>query len=428
MRVRRHPSPGVAGGLVVVLLVAAGCGGTIVQATPARTPASVNAPRPTAAPEPVPPSPNLAIDREPVRTAWTRQIDEAVGTSDVSVAVGIGDRLVYLHRGDIARIPASNEKLLTTAVALDTWGASHRFPTSAEAERAPRDGVLRGDLWLIGSGDPELTSEDLSALASTLSGAGLREVTGSVLGDTATFDRGWWAPGWVPGLSRRFVTRTTALAFDGNRAAGLPEQIAATALSSALERLGVVVRGAPRTGDAPEETRRLAAVRSATLAEILARQNADSINFDAETLTKALGFEAVGEGASTADGAAAIASWAVERGIEARVRDGSGLSHRNRVSVAELVTVLLLARHAPWFAAFERSLPDPGEGTLDRRLLGVPVRAKTGTLFETPVSALSGYVRSASGRLIAFSLISRGLAKPTAVGIEDAIVRTLASV
>ena len=54
------------------------------------------------------------------------------------------------------------------------------------------------------------------------------------------------------------------------------------------------------------------------------------------------------------------------------------------------------------------------------------VRAKTGTLFVRPTSTLSGYVRSADGSLVAFSVLTHGLPQATAEGIEDAVVRTLA--
>jgi D-alanyl-D-alanine carboxypeptidase/D-alanyl-D-alanine-endopeptidase (penicillin-binding protein 4) len=247
-----------------------------------------------------------------------------------------------------------------------------------------------------------------------------------VVGDTATFDRGWWARGWVRGLSRNYVTRTTALAIDGNHVVGRPEQVAAAALASSLTRSGVQVGGMPRTGDAPDDTRTIASISSAPLGEILTRQNYDSNNFDAEMVTKALGFEERGEGASTADGAHAISRWAADQGIEVRVRDGSGLSHSNQVSVAEIVTLLLWARREPWGPVLQNSLPAAGEGTLGGRLPGVPVRAKTGTLFETPVSALSGYVRTVGGSRVAFSILSRGLDKTTAIRIEDGLVRVLA--
>ena len=61
------------------------------------------------------------------------------------------------------------------------------------------------------------------------------------------------------------------------------------------------------------------------------------------------------------------------------------------------------------------------------RLAGVDVRAKTGTLFVTPVSALSGYVRDAGGSLVAFSVLSRGTSKAAATVIEDSVVRTIAA-
>lgn len=362
-----------------------------------------------------------------IDAGWTDHIDRLVAGLDVSVVIGSGRTIVYAYRGRVPRIPASNEKLLTSMAALDLLGPSRRFATTAAGEVALRDGVLRGDLWLIGGGDPELGTEGLADLAATLRDTGLLEVRGAVIGDTATFHRGWWAPGWVPGLSRDFVTRPTALAIDGNGAVGSPELAAATSLTTALGRLGIDVGGSPATGDAPTDVRTLASVLSVPLAEILVRQNHGSVNFDAEMLTKALGFEEEGEGASTADGVAVIDGWAADHHVQARVADGSGLSHANRITAAGLVSLLLQADRAPWGDDFERSLPPGGEGTLEGRLAGVPVRAKTGTLFEVDVSALSGYVRTADGTLVAFAVLVRGMSKAAAIALEDAIVRTLAA-
>ncbi len=368
------------------------------------------------------------VTLDPVEDAWTAAIDRAVAGSDVSVAVGVDDRIVYVHDADQMRILASNEKLLTSMTALDTFGPGHRFPTVAAATARTRSGMLRSDLWLIGAGDPELTDADLTQLAEEVRARGVHAITGSVIGDTSAFDRTWWAPGWVPGLSRDYVTRTTALALDGNHVAGTPEEVAAEVLTSALRAQGVAVRGPPGTGTSPPDARTLAGVRSDPLGEILARQNHDSVNFDAEMLTKALGDEVAGAPGTTAHGAAAIAAWAAAHGVRAEVFDGSGLSHRDRISTGGLVTLLLLAQRRPWADVLWASLPSPGEGTLEGRLAGVPIRAKTGTLFETPVSALSGYVTSLDGRRLAFSIISRGLDKATAVGIEDAVVRMLAGI
>ncbi len=358
--------------------------------------------------------------------AWTSAIDAAVEGRDVSVAVGTDTRIVYEHLGAQARIPASNQKLLTSMAVLAAWGPSFRFPTTAMSGKPALDGVVRGDLWLVGSGDPEISSASMTRLASRLHAVGLTRVTGSVMGDTSAFTREWWAPGWVRGLSRSYVNRATALAFDGNAGAGLPEQQAAASLTAALESLGVEVAGAPGAGERPTDLTPLTRIPSAPLAALLTTQNHGSVNFYAEMLLKALGAHAGAPG-STARGAAAVESWADGWGVDAQVRDGSGLSHEDRISAHDLVALLLLAAREPWGSALVRSLPGPGDGTVGSRLIGVQVWAKTGTLFETPVSSLSGYVTDAGGTKIAFSVISRDLDKTTASAIEDEVVHILAA-
>ena len=415
----------------VVAALAAAC----TRAPAAQITADPRASRPTAsvaaglpATSPTSPIPTPDVTLDPVEDTWTAAIDGAVAGYDVSVAVGVADRIVYVHDAGQMRIPASNEKLLTSMAALEAFGPAHRFPTVAASTARMRSGVVRGDVWLIGAGDPELNDTDLARLAEEMRADGVHAITGGVIGDTSAFDRAWWAPGWVPGLSRRYVTRTTALAVDGNHVTGTPEEVAADVFTSALRARGVSVGRSPRAGAAPPAARTLAEVRSDPLGQIVVRQNHDSVNFDAEMLTKALGDEAAGAPGTTAHGAAAIEAWAAAQGVRTEIFDGSGLSHRDRVSARGLVTLLLLAQRRPWADVLWASLPAPGEGTMEGRLASVPVRAKTGTLFETPVSALSGYVSSLDGRRLAFSIISRGLDKATAVGIEDAVVTTLAGI
>jgi serine-type D-Ala-D-Ala carboxypeptidase/endopeptidase (penicillin-binding protein 4) len=343
------------------------------------------------------------------------------------VAVGVGDRIVFSHLGRMQRLPASNEKLLTSMAALDLFGPRHRFSTVATARGGVRHGVLRGDLWLVGGGDPELASSGLASLAVRIRARGIRRITGSVVGDVRTFHRGWWAPGWIRGVSRNYVTRSTALALNGNSGGGSPELGAASALTASLRSLGVTVEGAPKTGGVPRRSRQLAVTRSASLATILARQNHGSINFDAEMITKAIGAEVTGRPGSTANGADALETWAADQGVKLDAFDGSGLSHRDRMSAIGMVTMLLRTRRQAWWSTLFRSLPSAGEGTLAGRLAGVDIHAKTGTLFVTPVSALSGYVRDADGGLLGFSIFSRGLSKSSAIAIEDLVVRTLTS-
>jgi D-alanyl-D-alanine carboxypeptidase/D-alanyl-D-alanine-endopeptidase (penicillin-binding protein 4) len=390
-------------------------------AVPSRTsPTAATPTRGSDAPSP----PAISVDI--VTADWTRAIEAAVGGRDVSVAVGAGERILFVHMGGKPRIPASNQKLLTSMAALDIFGRGHRFPTTAAARRAPRSGAIRGDLWLVGSGDPELDAASMVRLADAVRAGGVTSITGGVIGDTSAFTREWWAPGWVPGLSRSYVTRTTALAFEQNAGSGLPEAAAASSFTAALRARGVEVAREPSAGEAPLGLDPVALTRSRPLRDLLGVQNHGSVNFYAETLLKAIGAEAEHDIGSTAAGAEAVAAWAASLGVIARVMDGSGLSHQDRVSAQGLATLLLLGQGEPWGGVLDTSLAPPGDGTLDGRLIGVPVRAKTGTLFETPVSSLSGYVTDAGGTRVAFSVISRGLEKGTAIAIEDAIVRALA--
>ena len=409
------------------LCVAIACTSDDLAIAPASPPASVPGPTVTGRATPTRAAtsdPSFAVAVDPVHGSWADAIDAVVGGRDVSVAVGLGDRIVYAHLGREPRVLASNEKLLTSMAALDLLTPSFRYRTSAAAGERPRDGVLTGDLWLVGGGDPTLTPTDLASLAGRLRATGLRRVAGRVVGDTGAFDRGWWAPGWLPKISRTYVTRPTALRLAGGDST--PEPEATAAFTAALRGAGIEVDGATGVGAAPRGLRTLAAIASPPLADLLVEQNHESNNLYAELATKALG-AATGDDGSTADGARVIQRWATADGSDSTVRDGSGLSDRDRTSANGMVTMLLSARRAPWFDALYRSLPAGGEGTLGSRLAGVPVRAKTGTLFIRPASTLSGYVQTRAGTLVAFSVLTHDLPESTAVAIEDGIVRTLAA-
>jgi D-alanyl-D-alanine carboxypeptidase/D-alanyl-D-alanine-endopeptidase (penicillin-binding protein 4) len=410
----------------LTLVAVVGCTATATSPT-APAPTSDVASPTVQTPSPTPtqtPDAGFEVSNDPSGAPWTDAIDSAIGNQDVSVAVGISDRIVYAHLGDKPRTLASNEKLLTSMAALHLLGPSFRYRTTVDADRPLRHGVLHGNLWLIGGGDPTLTTSDLAALAARLRTSGVRRVTGDVIGDTAAFDRGWWAPGWLPVISREYVTRPTALRLVGG--SSKPEGAAAVAFTDALRVAGVEVDGETSVSAAPHGVHTLASIASPPLAQLLVEQNHESDNLYAELATKVLG-ERIGDGPSTTMGARVIQRWARHVGSDSTVRDGSGLSDQDRTSTDGMVTMLLGARHERWFPALYRSLPAGGEGTLSSRLAGVPVRAKTGTLFIRPASTLSGYVRTQAGTLVAFSVLTHDLPESMALSIEDSVVRTLAA-
>jgi len=86
-------------------------------------------------------------------------------------------------------IPASNLKLLTTAVALMTLGPDYRYPTHIYATGPIEDGVLKGDLYIKGFGDPKFVTEQMWLLTSGLATLPLKRITGNVYADDTFFDR-----------------------------------------------------------------------------------------------------------------------------------------------------------------------------------------------------------------------------------------------
>lgn len=107
-------------------------------------------------------------------------------------------RTLYERNADIMLIPASNQKLLTSAAALHWLGADYRFTTRLWIiGEVSADGTLHGDLILQGSGDPTLLLKDIEAMAEAVEKAGIRHIEGYLLYDESYFDgirRGWdWA-------------------------------------------------------------------------------------------------------------------------------------------------------------------------------------------------------------------------------------------
>jgi D-alanyl-D-alanine carboxypeptidase/D-alanyl-D-alanine-endopeptidase (penicillin-binding protein 4) len=369
--------------------------------------------------------PVLAFQIELAR--WMARIEQLIAGRSVSVSVGEEGDFLYGHAPRAPRTPASNEKLLLSMAVLDTFGADGRIRTRAASDAAV-GAVLRGDLWILGRGDPELDRGALAALASEVADAGILRITGRVLGSTTYFRRDWDATGWNR-RARDYVARPTALVFEGNldaRGRDLPdpEARAAEVLTEELEALGVSVRGRPGSGRAPEGLTQVAWVRSRTMRALLARLLRPSDNFYAEVLGKRLGVAASGTPGSIAKGAAALEAWVREAGAAFELYDSSGLSYANRVNAQDIVRLLWTAEAAAWGPDLFEALPAGGQGTLRDRFATVQVRAKTGTL--TDISALSGWVWLERTQTWGeFAILSSGMSKATASDLEDRIVRIL---
>lgn len=336
-------------------------------------------------------------------------------SSAIAVELGSG-KIVYARNATLPLIPASNEKLAVTYASLVSFGPAYRIETQVLGLGEQDAAEWHGDLVLKGFGDPTLSSLGLRRLAAEVRGAGIRLVTGRILGDESYFDTFRMAPGWKPQFFINESPPLSALTVDRGRYLGrtsrTPAHTAALLFRKALAEAGVRVVGPAVSGAAPVEAEAfpIASLLSPPLASILRFMDYESDNFTAEILLKQLGTLESGRG-TTAAGALAVRGILGDYGVPldgVRIADGSGLSRLNRLTVSTLVQMLRSAWTSPDFRdSFFSSLPVAARsGTLERRMIRTAaagrVRAKTGTTRES--SALSGIVK---GRY-AFSILQNG--------------------
>ena len=131
--------------------------------------------------------------------------------SPVTASANISLLVQDLHSGELIDCyrpqnvapPASVMKLLPTATALETLGADYRFSTYIEYSGYISNGVLHGDLYVRGTGDPTLGSQKvgdrnfLNRWVKAIREAGIREIRGAVIADLSYFDADAINPGWI---------------------------------------------------------------------------------------------------------------------------------------------------------------------------------------------------------------------------------------
>lgn len=337
-------------------------------------------------------------------------------------------RTLYSRKADATRAPASNEKLLTTSTALLSFGPDAQFRTTLKGRAAPVDGVIDGDVALVGAGDPYLSTAQLRKIASDLVALGVTEITGKVIGDGTFFDRRRGSYDSAYAYDGDIGGSLGGLVLDGGRSSN-PALYAATKLRETLLAADIVVRKGAHTGTLGSRGTDVASVTSSPLSTTILRINVPSDNFAAETLLKTIG-ASFGSAGSTPAGATVVRTMLAGVGVRARVYDGSGLSRADHISPREVVDLLTeMASRPEAGLALRSSLPVAGRtGTLKNRMRGTAAqgkcKAKTGTL--RGVSALSGYCNTAGGDLVAFSFIENDQCENCAKAVEDRMVPYIA--
>lgn len=421
------------------------------------------------------------------------------GKVGISTLVFKTGKVAYSYHGTTPMVPASNLKLVTTAVATDRLGPDYRFETRLYGPSTQTGGVANGDLVLKGGGDPSFYApyvasslEPLQEFARAVKNAGITKVTGNLIIDDSDFDRNfisdthleryrleaYAAP--VGGLSLNrnvvtlnvslngistepstgsleFVNKVTAGGYDQvwvERPRGTdrvivngvvrpgssvsttltihdPVRFTGSAFFRTLAKAGVQMAGKWMTVSEGKPAAlggkvMLARHRSPRLKELIRETNVESDNVLAEHIFRRLGASAVGFG-SARNSEAVVRDFFAKNNIDDRglkMFDGCGLSESDRISPFQLVRVL----YAMWghrnAQLYIDSLPAPGEGTMQSRLGGALVRAKTGTLNNH--TGLTGYVVTSYGQTVGFSILVNDVKEVwPAVDLQDRIVSLL---
>lgn len=366
---------------------------------------------------------------------------QAAGPGSGGLVVDLGSQPagaeLYASRPDVRRVPASVQKLYTTATALVRLGPEARLSTQVLATGPVLGGTLDGDLYLRGAGDPTFGGPQMTALARSLTArTGLERVTGRVIGDETAFDGRRGPPSSLFRTSS-YVGPLSALAFKRGRT-GLrspwfqtsPGLFAAQAFERVLRRERVITGSRALTGRTPASAAPLAEVASPPIAALVGQTNRPSDNYFAETLMKVLGARP-GAAGTTRAGAQVVVASMQRLGATPRVVDGSGLARTNRTSPREVVALLRAMTLDPSAGpAFEASLAVAGRsGTLASRMRGTPAagncRAKTGSL--QAVSALAGYCTASGGSTrVAFAFLMNDVNLFAARRLQDRMASTLA--
>jgi D-alanyl-D-alanine carboxypeptidase/D-alanyl-D-alanine-endopeptidase (penicillin-binding protein 4) len=349
----------------------------------------------------------LALPAQEFRT-WARRL-EARG---VQVSAGIWDadsgKALERHHDDVALVPASTTKAVTTYALLKTLKPDFTLETEVWGDLA--GGVVQGDLVFKGDGDPMLTSERLWLLAQALRKLGVQRITGNIRLDQSAFDGQREPQGWENTTANTLpAVLPLSVNFNRDEAGRLvadPERLSRETIHKILVEAGIAIEGREGGAGTP---RKLLAWPSPPLRALVADINKWSNNFMIEMLVRKFG------AGSWPRGVKRIQEFyraAFELGPEAvGITDGSGLSKDNRLSARTLAIILRGAYHdfevGPEFVSSLKIIGgEPWRLKLKDANLTRRVRVKTGHLDR--VTSVCGYLQRLDGQIRVFAIVLNG--------------------
>jgi D-alanyl-D-alanine carboxypeptidase/D-alanyl-D-alanine-endopeptidase (penicillin-binding protein 4) len=362
-------------------------------------------------------SPQLGV--EPSCPALQQRLAAQLAGQSEAWSVSIADasgRLLADVNGTRSRVPASNQKLVSTAFALDRLGPEFRLNTQLWRLG---DGTLR----LTGQGDPDLALPHLQRFAQlALRSGGSTGASGTVVRLQVAEEpkQAWWPQGWnYADRAYAYGAPITRLAITSNAiddAVTNPISRLQTLLKRTAAQQGgdIQMSLVPAEQPLPANAVLLHEEPSTSMEGLLSLANAESHNFTAEVLLRS--------GSGTWDLPEAVrrqSVWLSQQGLPmqgVRIADGSGLDRTNRLTSRFLTALLLRMDQHPYGRTYVSSMAIAGRrGTLRNLYNGTSldgrIYAKTGTL--TGVRSISGLLVTEAGPRY-FSAISNGASTPNA--------------
>ena len=370
------------------------------------------------------------------------------------LTVTLDDSPFYESNANIQVMPSEAFLLLTLAAAHKELGPDHTFTTSVQSIVPMEDGVVNGDIYLVGGGDPLLLTREfvttlgegenrlhtpIEELAQDLVDDGLTLVSGAVVGDATRYDDQLYVGSWPERVIETEIIGTLqALQFDdgwvqfpvsesaqdgeeaseesfeeevGYLAAEDPPFYAAALFDDMLEARDVVIRRSPRAEAVPEEEEAyiLASIKSAPLSDhyqqILDNRDTETI----ELLLKEIGLATSGTG-STRAGSRAVQTVLADVGVDDEEFqllqfDGSGQDPANVATCPVFTSLLDSEEFSPFFHEVLPTAAEPG--LLQRRFARIddPGRLRALTGESSNATVMMGYIDIGRGQELTFAFI-----------------------
>ncbi|MBD2771059.1 D-alanyl-D-alanine carboxypeptidase [Iningainema tapete] len=323
-----------------------------------------------------------------------------------------GPMLMANHQGTTPMPAASITKVATTLVALKNLGPEHQFQTLVSATGPVKNGVLQGDLVIIGGGDPLFVWEEAIAIGNSLNQMGIKQVKGNLV-ITGNFAMNFQRH---PQLAGQMLKQALSSA-TWSRSAKFSHSL----MPKGTPKPQVTIAGnviVPHQVSSPQTV--LIRHHSLPLKQLIKEMNVFSNNEMAQMLAEAVG------GASVVQYQAA--KLARVPFAEIQLINGSGLGKENRISPrAACAMFMVLQREA---MSHQLTLADlfpvsgfDKRGTMHGRHMPVTTVFKTGTLND--VSALAGVIPTRDRGLVWFAIMNRGFSVSAFRNQQDQLLQHL---